>query len=124
MCVVVLPPAPIRMLFSIVIHRQTVRNSDIYSINCQLHQHQYVKTLRSNTTNTAETETDVYLTRLLKYSLVVRLKSKCSMFNWLWHFCQCKGLTVPQLSYLVSLFSLVINFVERMLSNNIMLQVI
>lgn len=60
---------------------QTVRNSDTYSINCQHNQRQYVRTLTSNTTNTAETEASVYLTWLLKYSPVVQRKSECSASN-------------------------------------------
>lgn len=40
---------------------QTVRNSDTYSINCQHNQRQYVRTLTSNTTNTAERQRHLFI---------------------------------------------------------------
>lgn len=81
--------------FPSLFQTQTVRNSDIYSINCQHNQHQYVRTQTSSTTNTAETEAAVSLTRMLKYSRAVQHKSKFSVSNWLHVFCQCTGLDCP-----------------------------
>lgn len=77
---------------------QPVRNSDIYSINCQHNQHRYVRSLTSNTANTAETEAAVYLTQPLKYSTTVY-----RALNWL-------QLSLQTVSFLQGFFFLLFLF--------------